>query len=347
MPMNSIPFSINIGVLGAGNVVKDFHLPTLVNMPGMRIVWVCDKNGKRASQLAKLYSIADTYTEIENCPDVDVVLVAIPVGSRHHLMPTIYSRRWHAFCEKPFAGSLAEFDLYLIEAQAKNVQVGIGLVRRFCPATALAQKIVQSGIFGRIEKVWANEGMRTKRTGQEAGFYMFDPHAAGGGVLMETGSHLVDQICTILKVVDFQMDNCIQRKFRGLEMETRFSGTVSTDRQRRIRCLFEVSQLEDLCNGIFIEFSGFILKCGLGFDSPLEILTRDGIPLSQFQLQPVTEKAAFALEWREFLQQCRTGNPSKMSADTARMSSAIIEACYHHAEEIGLAESEHELAGRD
>jgi len=163
---------------------------------------------------------------------------------------------------------------------------------------------------------------------------------------METGSHLVDQICTILKVVDFQMDNCIQRKFRGLEMETRFSGTVSTAHQRRISCLFEVSRLEDLCNGIFIEFSGFILKCGLGFDSPLEILTRDGMPFSQFQLQPVTEKAAFALEWRQFLQQCRTGNPSNMSADTARMSSAIIEACYHHAEEIGLAESEHEFAGK-
>jgi predicted dehydrogenase len=335
-----ISSGVKIGVLGAGGVVKNLHLPALVNTPDIQVVWLCDKNGERARQLAKLFSIADTYTAIEECTDVDVVLVAIPVGSRHHVMPTIYSRGWHAFCEKPLARNLAELERYLEDARAAKVQLGIGLVRRFCPATALAKKIVQSGIFGRIEKVWASEGLRTKRTGQEADFYMFDPYAAGGGVLMETGSHLVDQLCTILNVVDFQMDHCIQRKFNGLEMETSFQGSISTDRQRNIRCIFEVSRLEDLCNGIFIEFSGGILKSGLGFDSPLEILTLDGSPLTQFQLATVTEKAAFALEWNDFLKQCRSGNHMKMSAESARMSMAIIEACYENAQEIGVAEGE-------
>ena len=336
----AITSNIRIGILGAGNVVKDLHLPALVNMPDINIVWVCDKNGEKAHQLANLFSIADVYTDIKDCSDVDVILVAIPVGWRHQVMPAIYSRRWHAFCEKPFARSLAEFKQYLENARTENVQVGIGLVRRFCPATSLAQKIVQSGLFGRIEKVWANEGVRTKRTGQEADFYMFDSHAAGGGVLMETGSHLVDQICTILNVTDFQMDCCIQRKYNGLELETRFQGMVSTDRQRNIPCLFEVSRLEDLCNGIFIQFSGFILKCGLGFDSPLEILTPDGGPFAQFQLPTITEKAAFSLEWYEFLQQCRIGKRLKMSAESASMSIASIESCYKNALEMGLTEGE-------
>jgi len=337
--MNQHKRKVRIGVLGAGGVAKDLHLPALINMPAVSISWLCDKEDQRARQLAKLFAIPAVFMDIEQCSDVDIVLVAIPVGYRSTVMQSIFRRGWHAFCEKPFALTLEEHDQYLAEARANNVQVGVGLVRRYCPATFLATKLVRNQYFGDIVEVWANEGMRTKRTGRDAAWYIVDPKAVGGGVLMEFGSHLVDQLFTILNVSRIRLDRCIQQKFNGLDFETRFIGRVSTEHQHDIRCAFGISRLNDLCNGVFIQFSSFILKCGLGFDSPLELYTLDGMPFARLDTDVVSESAAFSLEWQDFMEQCRSGNPSAVSADTARHSTAIIEQCYRNAEVIDVSDN--------
>lgn len=339
--MNQTDGEIKIGVLGAGRVSRDMHLPVLSNIPEARVTWLCDKNEQRAQKLAKLFSIPAVFTCLEECSDVDIVLVAIPVGYRLAVMNYIFRRGWHAFCEKPFAVSLAEHDRYLTEAHENNVQVGVGLVRRYGSATVMAKEIVHGGYFGPIVQVWANEGNRTKRTGQESNWYLTDPKVAGGGVLMETGSHLIDQMCTILDINEHKLHRCFQRKFKDLEYETIFMGTVSNVKQRNIRCVFEVSRLEDLCNGIFIQYSNFILKCGLFFEESLELLRLNGDIIANFDLDKGahTISQALFLEWQDFLTQCTSGNASSVRADTARHSTAIIEQCYKKSDIIDISDA--------
>ena len=295
--------------------------------------WICDINERRAKKLAKLYNISSVYNDLDKCSDVDIVLIAIPVGYRRAVMGKVLHRGWHCFCEKPFAVSLGEYDHYLLEAKKNGVQVGVGLVRRYGRATIMAKKIIKEGLFGPIVELWANEGMITKRTGQEAAWYMGDPKVAGGGVLMETGTHLIDQLCTIIDVKGFSLDKCIQRTFNGLDFETRFIGELSTNHQKNIKSSFEVSRLEDLCNGIFIRFSKFIIKCGLFFEDALELLTLDGYPVACFATDngAKTIGQAFFLEWQDFISQCKSGNLSPVSADTGRHSASIIEQCYKNA----------------
>jgi predicted dehydrogenase len=338
---------MKIGIVGAGAVTKDLHLPVLVNMPTVQLKWICDKNGQRARRLAKLFKIPAVFTDVEQCSDVDIVLIAIPVGYRHAVMVKVFQQGWHIFCEKPFAVTLDEYDQYLTKAKEKSVQVGVGLVRRYSPATITAKKFVREGLFGPIVEVWANEGMITKRTGQEAGWYMGDPQISGGGVLMETGTHLVDQLCTITDVNGFSLDKCVQRTFNGLEFETRFIGALSTSQQADIKCSFEVSRLADLCNGIFIQFSKFILKCGLFFEDSLELLTLNGDFVVRFETDEgaKTIGQAFFLEWQDFVSQCKSGDPSAVSADTARHSASIIEQCYKYASLVEIPDNNIEVIG--
>ncbi len=327
---------IKIGIVGAGAVTTDLHLPVLVNFPDVELKWICDVDEKRALYLAKLYKIPQVFSNIEQCSDVDIVLIAIPVGYRPVVMRKILKRGWHVFCEKPFAISLEEHDQYLAEAEKNSLQVGVGLVRRYCPTTVMAKKIVNGGYFGPIVEVWANEGLRTKRTGKGTDWYGGDPKIAGGGILMETGSHLIDQIFMILGVTGISLDRCLQWSFNGLEFQTKFVGSLSTNLQRDLKCSFEVSRLEDLCNGIFIQLSNFIIKCGLFFNDSLDLLTLSGEHIIRFETDGgcKTIEKAFYLEWRDFINQCITGKPSAVSADTARLSTALIEQCYQHAEQI-------------
>ncbi len=331
--MHSIYKKVKIGLLGAGGVVKDMHLPVLVNMSNVSISWICDKDKQRALQLSRLFHIKDVYQSIEDCTDVDIVLVAIPVGYRKDVMKHIFSKGWHVFCEKPFAITLSEHEQYLADARSNKVQVGVGLLRRYGPPTLTAKKIIAKGCFGPIKEAWANEGFRTKKTGKDSGWYMTDPKVVGGGMFMETGSHLVDQLFTILQVSSFKYHSCTQRKFADLDFETRFSGSVSNNQQCDIPVGFEVSRLDELCNGIYIQFQSFILKCGLFFEDSLELMTFDGEKIASIETKEGarTLGQALFLEWKDFIEQCITGYPSYVSADSSILSTDLIEKCYNSA----------------
>ncbi len=330
-----------IGVLGAGRVSRDMHLPVLRNMPDVSVCWICDQDKERARGLAKAYGVPSAFERIEECSDVDVVLVAIPVGARRGVMDHVFKRGWHAFCEKPFAASLSEYDEYVRKSGETRVALGVGLLRRYGPGVMLGKEIVGTGIFGPIRRIWGSEGSRTKRTGQGADWYMTDAKSAGGGVLMETGSHLVDQLCTILQVAEYELECCRQKRNGELEFETLFSGVVSNDSQENIRLMFHVSRLEDLYNGIFIEFPNLILKCGLFFEEEVEFLSPKGEPVAIVHAPggARTLNQALYCEWQDFLAEVVTGQSSYVNANTGRVAAGIIEDCYKKAEVMSVSDT--------
>ena len=321
---------VRIGIIGAGIVARDMHLPVISTMPRIDIAWVCDLNPERARQLAGAYSTGSVYSKVEQCPDVDIALVAVPVGARRTLMPLLLNRRWNLLCEKPFAVTVGDHDDYLALARTRGCQIGVGLLRRYARATAAARRIIRERTFGNIVRVWANDGSRAKRTGMEAEWYMNRPSAAGGGILAETGSHLLDQLGYILDGQAFRLEACRQTRYADLDIDTIAHGTLTTPGQAAIPCCFQVSRLHDLCNGIFVAFGGAILRCGLGFDDPLEIYTPGGTCVGRIETPGgATELLqAVYLEWSEFIGQCLEGVPSAISAETTRLSTSIIEQCY-------------------
>jgi hypothetical protein len=90
----------------------------------------------------------------------------------------------------------------------------------------------------------------------------------------------------------------------------------------------EVSLLEDLCNGVFVEFPNYMLRVGLGFEDALTLVSKDGEPLAELTMTDGAESPVqgFYLEWADFLRQCRTGEPSAIDAVTVRHTTALIEA---------------------
>jgi myo-inositol 2-dehydrogenase/D-chiro-inositol 1-dehydrogenase len=124
-----------VGIVGAGMVTSGSHLPVLVNMPDVKVAWICDRSLDTARAVARSYKIANAYSEISRCPDVDVVLVAVPVGARQSVVPEVLSRGWHTFCEKPFAMTLAEHERYLTDAARFGVQIGAAHIRRYAKHT--------------------------------------------------------------------------------------------------------------------------------------------------------------------------------------------------------------------
>jgi predicted dehydrogenase len=316
-----------VGIIGAGAVTSGSHLPVLVNMPDVKVEWICDRSLPTAKAVARAYRIPEAFAQISQCPDVDVVLVATPVGSRREVIPQVLSRGWHAFCEKPFALTLADHDAYIAEAAQHGVQIGVGQVRRYAKPTASARALIQRGFLGPMLRVTAADGFRMRGTGRSGGWHMTD-RSAGGGVLAETGSHLIDQVLYILGATDASLRQCLQQVHLDLELASSLIADVTTSAGATVECRMEVSVLEDLCNGVFVEFPNYMLRVGLAFEDTLTLVSRDGETLAELAMHDGADSPVqgFYLEWVDFLRQCRTGEPSAIDAVTVRQTTALIEA---------------------
>jgi predicted dehydrogenase len=322
--------NVRVGLLGAGGVVKEYHLPVLANMPGVQVDWICDTAPERAELLkAGMAPRARVLTSIEGAPDVDIVLVALPVGFRMPLIEAMFRRGWNVFCEKPFAVSVADHERLVAGARAANVRIGVGLMRRFYASTIAAERLLQSRICGDIVDISASQGVRLNRTNR-SDWYQSDPRASGGGVLIETGSHLVDQLFTMLGVTGFNILSCRQKKVGELENETVAVAELTTKEQQRIRLNLAVSQTRELFSGFNIRFANGALRLGMLPSDKVVLLDSQERQLVNVAADGAVEAhQAFYLEWREFIDQCRERRPtSRASAETALQSTAFIEACY-------------------
>ena len=296
-------------------------------MPDVTVDWVCDRSLPTATAVARSYGITQAFGAIGDCPDVDVVLVATPVGSRNAVVPEVLARGWHAFCEKPFALTLADHETYVNEARARGLQIGVGQVRRYAKPTASARTLVRHGVLGPIQRVLAADGFQMRGTGRGGGWHMND-RTAGGGVIGEFGSHLIDQVLYILDATSASVRDCTQRVHLGLELASSLVADVSRAGGPAVTCSIDVSLLEDLCNGVFIEFPASILRVGLAFEDTLTLVSKDGQPLAEFEMREGAGSPVqgFYLEWRDFLRQCRTGEPCAIDAATVTATTALIDA---------------------
>jgi predicted dehydrogenase len=319
---------MRLGIVGAGMVTSGSHLPVLVNMPDVTIAWVCDRAIGAARSVAKTYGIPGAFADIRECPDVDAVLVATPVGSRRAVVPAVLARGWHAFCEKPFALTLADHESYVRDARARDLQIAVGQVRRYARPTASARALVRRGVFGPIQRVLAAEGFHMRGTGRGTGWHMND-RAAGGGVIGEFGSHLIDQTLFILgaaSAASVRVRDCSQRVHLGLELASSLVADVLVD-GTPVPCSIDVSLLDDLCSGIFIEFPSVTLRVGLGFEDALSLVSKDGDVVASLSMTEGADAPvqAFYLEWKDFLQQCRTGTPGTIDAASVTATTALLD----------------------
>jgi predicted dehydrogenase len=128
---------LNIGLIGAGNHVKDMLIPSLQKISGVQIRAVCTSTGLSAKSLAERMSASyctSDYLEVLQDREVNAVMI----GTRHNLHASMvidalkYGK--HVFVEKPLCLTEDELEhvdeTYLNEA-ARGLHLMVGFNRRY------------------------------------------------------------------------------------------------------------------------------------------------------------------------------------------------------------------------
>lgn len=184
--------TIQLGIIGCGHIVRQVHLRTLRNLPGVRVVALADTDESALSQAsarvlgAKVFA---DYHDLLALPEVEAVLIAVPPALHEAVALAAFARGKPVYLEKPLAHSL-ESGRNILDAWKASKSIGmIGFNYRFNPLNIEARDLIRAGRIGPVL------GARTLFLGLSAHIPQWlRQRDTGGGALLELGSHHFDLI---------------------------------------------------------------------------------------------------------------------------------------------------------
>jgi len=141
---------VGIGVIGAGFVARDYHLPGY-RQAGLRVASVADLKEDTARAVQEQFGIPHSctdYHELLELPEVDVVDVLTPRAGRAQVVRDCAAAGKHIMSQKPFATTHAEGLAMVEAAEAAGVKLGVHLHYRWLPAYRAAWEALRSHIVG-------------------------------------------------------------------------------------------------------------------------------------------------------------------------------------------------------
>jgi len=190
---HSAKSDLKVALVGAGNLARWAHLPSLSKIPNVSLHAVYSASGARGNTYARRFGASyfcTDYRQILEDPQVDVVMVLS--RNQHHFSQAYEALMAgkHVFVEKPMA--LTEADcrqLYNAVAVSGN-QLTVGFNRRFAPF----YKELKHSLRGRTGPVVIN--CRMSSPGISGSYWMADPSI--GGAILGEAVHFVDLMYWLL-----------------------------------------------------------------------------------------------------------------------------------------------------
>jgi predicted dehydrogenase len=171
------------------------------------------------------FSSAD---EMFQAVDLDAVTVVTPHTLHHPIVMSAIKRGLHVLCEKPLTCEVAHAKEIAEAAEAAGVVVMVRYQRRFDPAYRFMREKIASGELGELRTIAVTCGQRWQRG--TAGTWRQDPALSGGGMLMDSGSHLADMLLWLVdrpvESVSALVDQCGSPVDINTSATVRFAGGV-------------------------------------------------------------------------------------------------------------------------
>lgn len=265
---------LRVAVVGCGAIAEQMHLPVLAGHEQLKLVALVDRNLERAKKFAAGYNVPQVWDSIgkltpENC---DAVVLATPPALHAPGAIELMHRGLHVLVEKPMALNLPEADAMVETAAECGVTLAVGFFRRFMPGVRLLRALIDANAWGQPTAFAAEGGGMYGWSAATLGNMRKD--LAGGGVLIDYGSHILDLLCYLfsdsLVLLDYQ-DNAI--------------GGIEADCALRLRAehqgntlegIVELARTRNLGNFIRVECENAALEFQISERFQLRVLPRHG-----------------------------------------------------------------------
>lgn len=147
---------VRIGVIGVGNISRNYHLPPVHALPNAELVAVADLDESLRSKAQKQFGFRDAYTDyrrILDRDDIHAIMLLTRVNTRTEIIPAALEAGKHVFTQKPFALTNKDAEFLAQAANRTGNRLVCSFMHRYFPHTQGARQILKEGKIGRLEMV--------------------------------------------------------------------------------------------------------------------------------------------------------------------------------------------------
>jgi predicted dehydrogenase len=185
---------IRVGIVGAGLITRNSHLPAVLGHPHARLTALVDSDTSRARALAESYGATPRVApRVEDVlGEIDACIVATPNHTHAGLAVTCLRAGLHVLIEKPLATTVADGERIVRAAADSGTVAAVGYCTRFRDNIRLFTRLLAERRFGRATRFAYQYG--TVGGWATLSAYTLDRAAAGGGVTVVSGTHFLDRL---------------------------------------------------------------------------------------------------------------------------------------------------------
>ncbi len=213
----SVGDSLGFAVIGCGMVSEVQHLPAFREIRQARLVGVVDRDYARARDVAKKFQTcaANDYRELFG--RIDAALVATPNSTHAQISSDLLREGIHVLCEKPMATSVSDAEIMFACAKKGRARLMSGQSRRFGRHMQAVKNLIDCGILGKVKRISMSLGGDISKWPARTD-YRRRSALSGGGVLLDTGIHLIDLALWMTRGVPTSV-SCNLQHINGWDVE--------------------------------------------------------------------------------------------------------------------------------
>lgn len=185
--MNKLKFAL----IGTGGIAQTYA-QAFQQSSCCRLVAVADIREEAAKAFAEPFgakSFSD-YKTLAESSEIDAVIISTPPNAHPEIAGYFMQKGVHVLCEKPLCLSVEEAQKMIETAQNTGVVFTMATKFRYCEDVVKAKAILASGVLGEVvqfENAFTAKVDMSRRWNSKK-------EIAGGGVLIDNGTHSVDII---------------------------------------------------------------------------------------------------------------------------------------------------------
>ncbi|PRY03662.1 glucose-fructose oxidoreductase [Pontibacter ummariensis] len=184
---------LGVALVGLGYYSTDLLAPALQQTKNCYLAGIVTGTPSKAEEWKKKYNIPDkniynyqTFDQIANNPDIDVVYVVLPPSMHHAYTVRASNAGKHVWCEKPMAMTEQECREMIDACNKNKKKLAIGYRLQHDPNTQEYMRVVNQKLLGKVKQASCGAGYRESRTN-----HWKQTKELGGGALYDMGVYSI------------------------------------------------------------------------------------------------------------------------------------------------------------
>ena len=193
---------IKVGIIGYGKM-GILHGALVNGSQKAKVVAICDKSWVMRFGIKRVYPSVQTFSDVKemlNKVKLDVVIISTPTFNHVQSALMCMEKKCSLFIEKPLASSYEDAKKLYDMAEEKSIKIQVGFCNRFAPSIAKGKELLDAGVIGHPQS--AKAFMYIADVFEQHSGWRYSKSVSGGGVLMDFGIHMLDQMCWYFGCID-------------------------------------------------------------------------------------------------------------------------------------------------